>query len=367
MTPTPTLPNPVPLRPHAVRPEDVVWVYKLLLNREPESVSVALNQARTHATVESLCRAVMSSPEFRTRWRDLQGADAQTLNRSEAVLSETDGGLIRSFAAFEGPGTPGFVTDFLGTKTRVGVLRDLEKSDGTVEGYPIPGNFHGGTDEWAGTLRAVREADASREFVAVELGAGWGPWLAACAAACRHCGVARFKLVGLEAAATHHAFMRQHFLDNGLDPEAHTLVHGAAAAEDGHAEFPDLDEPSHDYGATLFAGDPLMKHADGKSSTRVPAYSIPTLLAEYPRVDLIHIDIQGSEAEVVSAARATLKAKVRRLVIGTHGRAIEQRILEDLSDDGWVCENDEACRYAAGGAGLYLALDGCQVWRNESV
>ena len=216
-------------------------------------------------------------------------------------------------------------------------------------------------------MRAVREADPSREFVAAELGAGWGPWLAASAAACRRCGVERFKLVGLEAASTHFAFMRQHFLDNDLDPDAHALVHGAAAAEDGFVEFPDLDEPSHDYGATLFAGDPLMQHAAGKTSTRVPAYSIATLLADYPRVDLIHIDIQGSEGEVVAAARATLKAKVRRLVIGTHGRAIEQRLLEDLSADGWQCENDEACRYATGAAGLYLALDGCQVWRNDAV
>ena len=161
--------------------------------------------------------------------------------------------------------------------------------------------------------------------------------------------------------------MHDHFRDNGLDPEAHTLLHGAAAAEDGYVEFPDLADPSGDYGATLHVQDPLLHSVIGPAVTRVTAYSIPTLLSEYARVDLVHIDIQGSEADVVAAARPCLKAKVRRMVIGTHGRAVEQRLLEDLSADGWVCETDHPCRYGRHQGGLSLAVDGCQVWRNDGV
>ena len=161
--------------------------------------------------------------------------------------------------------------------------------------------------------------------------------------------------------------MRQHFLDNGLDPDAHTILHGASATEDGYAEFPDLNDDSADYGATLSLADPLLQRVVSGTATRVKAYSIATLLQPYRRVDLVHIDIQGSEGEVVAASRGVLKAKVRRLVIGTHGRAIEQRLLEDLSADGWVCETDEPCRYASRPGAVYLTLDGCQVWRNDTV
>lgn len=349
--------------PKPVTPADVVWVYRMFLGRAPESAAVAAGHASRHDSIESLCHFVMNSPECGARSR--KAFAVALIEQGECEVSESDHDTISSFAAYRGPGAEGFVTDFLGTKTRVGFVHGLQAKSGVVEGHPSPVTLHASVTEWAGTLRSV--AEARGEFVAVELGAGWGPWLTASAAACRQRGIDRVKLVGVEAAASHVEFLRAHFADNGLDPDAHTLLHGAVAATDGFVEFPELDHPACDYGATLFTGDPLYRHADGQSWTRVPAYSIATLLADYPRVDLIHIDIQGSEAEVVSAARATLKAKARRLVIGTHGRATEQRLLEDLSADGWVCETDEACRYAVGEAGLYLAVDGCQVWRNDTV
>jgi FkbM family methyltransferase len=161
--------------------------------------------------------------------------------------------------------------------------------------------------------------------------------------------------------------MRQHFLDNGLNPDDHQLLHGIAAAADGTVEFPVPPDPAADYGATVAAEDPLLPRIRGALTTSVRAYSLPTLLAPFDRVDLVHIDIQGSEADVVSAGREVLQQKVRRVVIGTHGRAIEQALLEELSSQGWALEADQACRYSPFGAGLALAVDGCQVWRNPRV
>ena len=59
VTPTSTFPAPATagvtaFGGRAVTPEDVVWVYSMLLGLEPESVSVALTQARVNASVESL-------------------------------------------------------------------------------------------------------------------------------------------------------------------------------------------------------------------------------------------------------------------------------------------------------------------------
>lgn len=348
---------------HPVTPADVAWVYRMFLGRPPESDAVAARQASRHDTIESLCRYVVNSPECGARSRRVVAAALMDQGEDEVSVSDHD--LVRSFAAYRGPGEAGFVMDFLGTRTRVGFVHGLDAKSGVVEGVPIPGNFHASVTEWAGTLRSV--AEAKDEFVAVELGAGWGPWLTASAAGCRQRGIDRVKLVGVEAAASHVEFLRDHFADNGLDPDAHTLLHGAAAATDGFVEFPELDDPACDYGATLHVQDPLLHRVLGHGATRVPAYSIPTLLDEYRRVDLIHIDIQGSEGEVVAAARSVLKAKVRRLVIGTHGRAVEQRLLEDLSADGWTCETDHPCRYSPYQGGLGLAVDGCQVWRNDAV
>lgn len=356
-----------------ITPADVERVYRIFLQRGPESRAVVRTQVRHHPTLEALCLTVIRSPEFQARWRRMglttpDPAETTTGGpqpQEAAAGPVSDDDTIMAFEPFDGPGTAGFVTDFLGTKTRTGFIRGLDTVDGTVEGYPIPGNFHAPAVEWAGALRAV--LDAKDELVVVEVGAGWGPWLTACAAAAGQRGITAVRLVGLEAAAAHCEFMRQHFRDNGLDPDRHTLLHGAAAAADGTAEFPVLTDPAADYGATLHGHDPFPSRVPGSATTRVPAYSIPTLIAGHARVDLLHIDIQGTEGEVVTAAREALKAKVRRLVIGTHGRAIEQQLLEELSSAGWLLETDVPCRYTPHDGGLALTVDGCQVWKNPAV
>jgi hypothetical protein len=70
---------------------------------------------------------------------------------------------------------------------------------------------------------------------------------------------------------------------------------------------------------------------------------------------------------VVTAARAVLGQKVKRLVIGTHGRSIEEQLLNELAANGWVLEAEEPCLYRQTVAGMQLLLDGCQVWRNRDL
>lgn len=345
----------------AVTATDVRRAYQTLLGRAPESEDVIAFYVTAGTTLPQLFRMIAGSPEFAARWN---GAVAAAPSAPVYGTGATDAEVLAAFDPYTGPGKAGFVTDFLGTRTRTYYVHGLNALDGVVEGLPNPGNFHASTVEWVGVLRSALDAD--RRFVAVELGAGWGPWLTACAAACSRKGIPDVKLVGVEAAGTHFEFMKQHFRDNGLDPERHTLLHGASAPEDGFAEFPDLNDPALDYGATLSTSDPLMHRVIGPQVTRVPTYSLPTLLAPYEKADLLHIDIQGSEADVVVAARGVLKRKVKRMVIGTHGRAIEQTLLEELSANGWVLEADHACRYGPYQGGIALAVDGCQVWRNPA-
>src|ERR1041384_2248518 len=114
---------------------------------------------------------------------------------------------------------PGFFYDFLGVRTRVSYLLLPEWADGHIFGIPHPGErFLHSRAEWFGLLRAVDEA--SDRLVAAELGAGWGPWLVAAHAAARQKGIGEVHLIGVESSVDHAEMMRQHFVDNGIDPKA---------------------------------------------------------------------------------------------------------------------------------------------------
>jgi FkbM family methyltransferase len=284
--------------------------------------------------------------------------------RGVCPITPADEQVIRGFPRYQGPGTPGFVTDFIGMKTRVSYFRHMADHDGQVLGYPIPGDVHYSGLEWAGTLRAVREAVG--ELVVCELGAGWGPWLVSSVLAGRAHGLTRFRLVGVEGSRHHYEYMLTHFRDNGLDPAAHTLLYGVVGPRDGQAEFPVLDDPQGNWGAAA-VHTPGTAPSHVTRTERLRAYSIDTLLTPFARVDLIHIDIQGHEAEVVSAARHVLARKVRRLVIGTHSRAIEQQLFDELGAAGWRLEAEEPTVVRQLGGGPDLFIDGCQVWQNPAV
>jgi FkbM family methyltransferase len=304
--------------------------------------------------------------------------------------------LIRSFARHEGAGAPGFVTNFLGAKTRLAYFAGIDHLSGVVEDYPCPNNFHATALEWAGVLRAVVEAEHGK-FTAVELGAGWGPWLVSAALAARQKGIAQVRLLGVEGSVKHAEFMHEHFRDNGVDPGQHNLLHGVVGTYDGVAHFPVIPDSAANWGAgatyrTRLSvapqpqrgwarrwGRPVMRllrgmkarmlrrprAADSAGTEKVPCFSLPTLLESYDRVDVIHIDIQGAEYDVVAGARRVLLAKAKRLVIGTHGRLIEERLMDELASQGWRLESEEACYFGQAEDHMYLWGDGCQIWRNR--
>lgn len=344
-----------------IRASDVDFVYRLLLGRNPESLEIVEHWRRTGLPLETLAGNVLKSEEFAARWN----ARASGLEDTPVPSSEELALLHRHARAVAGD--PDHVTNFLGVRTRIAFLPGLASAGGLVEGLPIPWNFHGDLLEWLGSLRAVDEARG--RFVAVELGAGWGPWLVSTAVVARRRGIETVHLVGVEADPGKLAFLDAHMRDNGLDPARHTLLEAVVAARDGWARFPVQRDPSQDWGAAAIEGtatavDPSRS---GDHLVEVKAISLATLLDRFERVDLVHCDIQGDEVRTLDAGFDTLQSKVRRIVIGTHGRDLEEELFRLLAGGGWRLEGEKACRRAQEGRRIGLVQDGVQVWANPNL
>ena len=97
--------------------------------------------------------------------------------------SEADVHLLEEFRVPDRNAEPGFIVDFLGVRTRVTSLADSQRAFEGVLDIPVPGDYHAEAIEYIGLLKSVLRA--RDQFVVLELGAGWGPWLVAGAKAAR--------------------------------------------------------------------------------------------------------------------------------------------------------------------------------------
>ena len=105
--------------------------------------------------------------------------------------------------------------------------------------------------------------------------------------------------------------------------------------------------------------------------TEVKVYSINDILGREPVWDLVHVDIQGGEAEVCRAGIDMLTQHVRRVMIGTHSRALDGQIMSIFHEAGWSLENEKptimAWRDGAPTLETMARVDGLQVWRNPAL
>jgi FkbM family methyltransferase len=284
------------------------------------------------------------------------------------IVEGLDEEVLDSFAPYEGRGEEGYLIDFLGGRTRIAYLKGYEHFDGVVLGVPnreLPVLHE--HDEWLGALTSVLEARQRGALAAIELGAGWGPWLVSCALAVNRLGgVPELHLLGVEATLSHHEMMLTHFRDNGIAPDSHTLLAAAVGDEPGVVRYPRLPDPAADWGATeLTLKDGVLVDKLGRpfeEFDEVPCHTIADLVCRFPVVDFLHIDIQGAEGTAIHVAMAALRDRVRRVVVGTHGPRLDTTISDAFEEDAWVLEARRPSMLTPEGA---LLRDGVQVWRNE--
>lgn len=335
--------------------DEVVRAYKVVLGREPES-DFAIDHMRGRALdVYDAVAGLLNSPEYKSKIDYYPS------------YSSSDLAILARYAIQSEP-SDGFITDFLGNKTDISFIKNISHLSGTVEGLPVPSNFHAEAIEWIGTLKAVD--GAGQQFAVAEIGAGWGPWLVAAGSAARKLGKTVF-MAGVEADPGHFESLRRHLGNNGFDPADHRLLLAAIGLADGWAFFPRIDS-ALDWGAAAVfqTSDTPPTHdyrSHAMSYDRVRAVSLESALGDRQVFDLLHIDIQGSERELIPAALDTLNRKVRWIVLGTHSRAIEGEMIETLGTD-WTLEHEKPCRFRPDGERIgprQTVLDGAQVWRNR--
>ncbi len=288
--------------------------------------------------------------------------------------TEDDVRLFESFAVPDRQPSPGFIVDFLGVRTRVTSLAGPQRAWEGVIGIPVPGDYHAEAIEYLGLLKSVSRAKG--RYVALELGAGWGPWVVGGAAAARARQIRDIRLYAVEADPAHFEFMVQHFRDNGLDPSQHVLIKAAAGLERGTARWPKIADAANDWGsrpARVDGGE-----ADAQDSAylghlldeyiEVDIVPVPEILEREPRWDLVHIDVQGWEKLVCEGALDQFDARVAHLVIGTHSRKLDGDMVDLFHRQGWVLEHEKPSRFTyVPGVALLDSMnqaDGTQVWRN---
>lgn len=271
---------------------------------------------------------------------------------------------IRRHARTDLTAQPSYVTNFLGVRVAPKFFPGiLDGKAGTIEPIPIPANWHADIAEWAAALRAVDLA--SGRFRVVELGCGWGCWLNNTGAAARRRGLA-VELIGIEGDAEHVTYAHEAMAANGFSDDEFRIIHGVAAPEKGVALFPVVENAGASWGSEpiLNATPGQIKEATASSHyQRLDAFPLSEIVRGEP-VDLLHIDIQGGEADFVDAAIADLDRFVRYIVIGTHSRQIEGRVMNTLLSQGWRLEMERPAIIGLPDGRPQILVDGVQGWRN---
>jgi FkbM family methyltransferase len=252
--------------------------------------------------------------------------------------------------------------DFLGARIRQEFVASLSvspRAQFVTTGYPPIDEEY---TEWIDLLESV--VAAKKRYTMIELGAGFGRWVVRASRAVQQFdGSLPCSLIAVEAEPTVYQWMHLHFRDNGVDPNRHSIVHGAVTESDqdilfyiGGPRGGPYDRNLNDwYGQFLtqdydihsaseidgyYQGQEILRHESGWRSIRVPAVRLTNLLRDQDLVDLVDMDIEGQELPVIRATILALNAKVKRLHIGTHGKEIESELRQLLSTNGWECRFD---------------------------
>jgi FkbM family methyltransferase len=239
-------------------------------------------------------------------------------------------------------GSPGFLTDYFGVRTSVQFVPWAAGNDGTVfTDPPIPDDgVRAEAIEYFALLDSL-ENSPETSFSMIELGASYAPWACAGGVLAARVGKKLIVLRAVEASSFFCNLIEDNFRANSLYtlPQGTMLeakaIHGAVGIKRGTVFFPVVSSAFENGGQA--SNENLEVDYVGRTVPHesVPVRTLDEIFKGLEKVDLLHCDIQGSEAEVLIHGATLVTQKVRHMFVGTHSRQIEGALIECYHKHGW--------------------------------
>ncbi|MBT7666478.1 MAG: hypothetical protein HN608_16280, partial [Rhodospirillaceae bacterium] len=282
--------------------------------------------------------------------------------------------IFEGMEPFSGYVEKGFLIDFVGQRTDANFRTiwgvDPETSGGRDMQTKLP-DLSGGEAwfEYFNWVAAAKEARGS--YVMMTLGSCYGGQAVGSYLALQALNPMPSMLVAVDGVPENMEMTRKQFRDNGINPDEHWMIEAAMSGDNKPVLFP-IGAPGSgtqncivtNSGANRMAILDLAKKAGATERlaqsllmrnstdltidlapgteydfsgeiTFVSAVTLNDLLAPFPRVDFVEADLQQSEKVVFPPAMDALTKKVRRVLLGTHGRDTHDRMERLFQDHGW--------------------------------
>lgn len=293
--------------------------------------------------------------------------------------------ILKKYAQHKAQITGHYFVDGFGVKTLFACIPFQDPAKLNVErlALPLPDDgFHAEAAEYVALADAINRSVGQKRFCAVEIGAGWGPWIAAAGVLARSLQMEEIYLVGVEASNERFALMQRHLASNALRPNeagegeaklgrvSTKLYKGAVWTHDGLVDFPETGVL--DMGAAVLCHTQAIDYRDiAVSLKETPCQRLNTMLNDCGVIDFMHMDIQGAELTLIKDQIDWISQHVKALMVATHSRSIEGELIEFMFMHGWQLHREKPCRanwYQHQSQVLAKTfLDGSQYWINKTL
>ena len=170
--------------------------------------------------------------------------DAHLALQMFAGYIEEDTAIFAEFVNPERKPERGFLVDFLGSRIRTTSVWKEARTPrwlATLESL-IACRLSCRSEEWIGLLTFVR--NATDQYVAMELGAGFGPWTIAGGLGARSRGIKIIRSPAVEVTSPAFSTFAANTLPNGREPDRHTSIEATVRSQSRHRQWPVSEDPS---------------------------------------------------------------------------------------------------------------------------
>ena len=158
----------------------------------------------------------------------------------------------------------------------------------------------------------------------IELGAGRGTWSLTLAGIIDNklleTKAQSYKIIAVEAEPAHFKWCKEHFQEQGVKAE---VVQAAVCNSDDDVYFKTGHVPDYGLTPSNWYGQSICGEGYPHEKMKVPTIKLDDLIKKYEldHVDIVHMDVQGAEADVIRGAKKAIKNKrIDYMVISTHQR-----------------------------------------------